>query len=90
MKIRSLDCFKKAYKKLPANIQKKIAKNLELLLSNPRHPSLNVKKLVTNYDPDIWYLRVDIFYRLTFQIDKEEEIYILRNVGRHDETLKNP
>jgi len=85
VKFRELDCFKKAYQKLPDTIQKKTDKALTLLFSNPRHPSLRVKKLenVSN----IWALRVDKRHRLTFQTDKE--FYILRNVGQHN-IIDNP
>ena len=60
-------------------------KQLELLLSNLQHPSLNIKKM---QDPrEIWEGRVTESYRFTFQIQGDD--YILRRVGTHD-ILKNP
>lgn len=77
--------FKKQYQKLPQQIKEAARKQLELLLSNPQHPSLNFKKL---QDPRrIWEIRITQSYRLTLQIDKD--IYVLRNIGTHD-ILKNP
>lgn len=84
MKIIRLDRFKKAYKKLPSEIQKKVDKALTLLLSDPKYPSLRVRKMES--DPSKWYLRIDLHYRMTFEID-EEDNSILRNVGGHDPAL---
>ncbi len=84
MKIYFTKSFKKDYKKLPANIQKSVDKQMRWLLENPDHPSLNLKKM---QDPrDIWEIRVTRGYRLTLKI--EDETYILRRVGTHD-LLKN-
>lgn len=41
-KLRVLKTFKKDYKKLPAEIKEKVNKQMEFLLSNPNHPSLNL------------------------------------------------
>lgn len=72
--------FKKQYKKLPQPIKKAAKKQLGLLLSNPYHPSLNIKKM---QDPrEIWEGRISRSYRVTFQ--KTENAYILRAIGTHD------
>lgn len=77
--------FQKKYKKLPQQIREKTKKQLRLLLSDPTHPSLNLKKMK---DPrEIWEIRITYSYRLTFQ--QFEEAFYLRNVGTHD-ILKNP
>jgi mRNA-degrading endonuclease RelE of RelBE toxin-antitoxin system len=77
--------FVREYRKLPAEIQKTVEKQLELLAENPKHPSLNLKKM---QDPrGIWECRVTYSYRFTFQV--ENDSYIFRKVGPHD-TLKNP
>jgi hypothetical protein len=62
-----------------------VDKQLELLLENAKHPSLNVKKM--NDPRDIWEGRVTAAYRFTFQI--ENDVYMLRKVGTHD-ILKKP
>jgi mRNA-degrading endonuclease RelE of RelBE toxin-antitoxin system len=77
--------FIRDYRKLPQSLQDAVDKQLELLLSNQRHPSLNIKKM--NDPRSIWEGRVTASYRFTFHI--EGEIYVLRRVGTHD-TLKNP
>ncbi|MFW6333426.1 MAG: type II toxin-antitoxin system YafQ family toxin [Thermodesulfobacteriota bacterium] len=84
MQIYFTKSFKKDYRKLPANIQKAVDKQLGWLLENPNHPSLNLKKM---QDPrDIWECRVTRGYRFTLQIVEDD--YILRRVGTHD-ILKN-
>jgi len=85
MKFSFTKNFVRDYRKLPQEIQKTVDKQLEMLLENPTHPSLNLKKM---QDPrGIWEGRVTYAYRFTFQI--EDDTYILRKVGTHD-TLKNP
>ena len=84
MKLLFTRTFIKCYRKLPKRIQSATDKQLELLLSDPEHPSLNIKKMK---DPrKIWEGHVTESYRFTFQI--QEDIYILRKVGAHD-ILKN-
>ena len=77
--------FVRDYRRLPEDLQKAVDKQLELLLTNSKHPSLGVKKM--NDPRDIWEGRVTAAYRFTFQI--EDDIYILRKVGTHD-ILKRP
>ena len=85
MKLLFTRTFVKNYRKLPMRIQSATDKQLEHLLSNPEHPSLNIKKM--NDPREIWEGRVTESYRFTFQI--QEDIYVLRKVGAHD-ILKNP
>jgi mRNA interferase RelE/StbE len=85
MKLLFTKTFVRDYRKLPSDIQETVDKHLDLLLSNQRHPSLNIKKMI---DPrNIWEGRITASYRFTFQI--KNDIYILRKVGTHD-TLRNP
>jgi len=85
MKLYPTEKFKKQYRKLPPVIQDLVKKQLAFLLSNPKHPSLNIKKM--NDPRNIWEGRVTYSYRFTFQIDGE--LYILRTIGTHD-TLNKP
>ena len=85
MKIEFTKTFIKEYRKLPAGIQKITDKNLALLLSNSKHPSLHVKKM--NDPRNIWEGRVTDSYRFTFQI--KGDTCFLRRIGTHD-MLKNP
>lgn len=85
MKVLVTKPFAKDYRKLPKHIQETIDKQLDLLLLNPEHPSLNTKKM--NDPRDIWEGRVTKSYRFTYQITGDT--YILRRVGTHD-ILRNP
>ena len=78
--------FKRAYKSLPQEAKERVKTSLRMLAVNPRHPSLNVKKI--KGAKDIWEARAGLDYRITFQIVRD--YFILRNVGRHDSALKNP
>ncbi len=80
-KLRMLKTFKKDYKKLPNEIKEKVDKQLEFLLSNPDHPSLNLHPI--RGTKGIWEGYVDHQYRFTFEM--EGDYYILRKVGSHDE-----
>ncbi len=85
MKLEFTKAFIRDYRKLPTNIQKTTDKNLSLLLSNSKHPSLHVKKMK---DPrNILEDRVTDSYRFTFQI--KGDICFLRRIGTHD-MLRNP
>jgi mRNA-degrading endonuclease RelE of RelBE toxin-antitoxin system len=85
MKLSFTKTFIRDYRNLPQPLQEAVDKQLELLLYNQRHPSLNIKKM--NDPRNIWEGRATASYRFTFQI--EADIYVLRRVGTHD-TLKNP
>jgi mRNA-degrading endonuclease YafQ of YafQ-DinJ toxin-antitoxin module len=78
--------FENAYRSLPAELQHKTDKALRLLAENPRHPSLRLKKMQGT--PDIWEARVDRNCGLT--LDIRSDALLLRNVGKHDETLNSP
>ena len=79
------DRFRKCYKRLPTNIQKKVNRQLYHLAADIRHPSLSAKKIQGR--DDIWEARVDIHHRMTFQVN--DEVITLRAVGPHD-LLKKP
>lgn len=77
--------FEKDYKKLPPSVQRRTDKQLSLLMSNPRHPSLRTKKLQGT--TDVWEISISREYRMTFTI--VEDCLFLRRVGTHD-VLKSP
>ena len=78
--------FKKAYQRLPKTTQNKVKKALRLLVENPRHPSLHIKRIQGT--DKISEGRIDLKYRFSFEYDNED--ILLRNVDNHDECLKNP
>ncbi|MBF0507543.1 MAG: hypothetical protein HQK57_01260 [Deltaproteobacteria bacterium] len=69
MRLKPLKSFVRGYQKLPHSIQEQIDKQLELLLQNPRHPSLNLKKMQSR--EEIWEGRISAGYRFTFQIEED-------------------
>jgi mRNA interferase RelE/StbE len=85
MKIQTTRPFEEDYKALPELIKKQTDKQFALLLQNPRHPSLRLKKIKGH--PYLWEGRVTKSYRFTFQISGET--YLLRRIGTHD-ILKTP
>jgi mRNA-degrading endonuclease RelE of RelBE toxin-antitoxin system len=85
VRIQTTRPFDDDYKALPESIKYLADKQFALLLENPRHPSLRVKKIKGH--PNIWEGRVTKSYRFTFQISGE--IYIMRRIGTHD-ILKTP
>ncbi len=85
MEIRPSPKFIEDYKNLPPLIRNRTDGKLRLLLSNPQHPSLGIKKM--KGFPDIWEGRITKNYRFTFQI--RGNAFILRRIGTHD-LLKRP
>jgi mRNA interferase RelE/StbE len=79
--------FAKCYKNLPLSVQAQVDKQLSLLLEDPKHPSLRVKKM-QGTKGEIFEDRISKNYRFTFQIEKDT--YILRKVGPHNQALKKP
>ena len=78
--------FSRAYRNLPDELQRKADKALRLLQDNPKHPSLRIKKIQGT--SGIWEARVDRSCRITLEM--RSDAFLLRNVGKHDETLGNP
>ncbi len=72
--------FVKEFAALPPAIQKRAKKQLALFLQNPRHPSLQTKKM--KGQGNIWEARITKGYRFTFEISGD--LYKLRRIGPHD------
>ena len=85
MNIQTTRSFDRDYARLPEEMKERVDKQLSLLLSDPRHPSLRIKKI--QGQADIWEGRVTRDYRFTFRI--VGETYTLRRIGPHD-ILDNP
>ncbi len=86
-KIEAILRFKRAYRQLPPEIQKKVRKALRLLGETPRHPSLRTKPV--QGATGIYEARVDRNYRMTYE-RLPGDVLRVRAVGKHDETLKKP
>ncbi len=80
MTLRPTARFAEDYNALPQQFRQRVDKALGLLLENPRHPSLQVKKM-KGYD-NRWEGRVTLHYRFIFSIDGDA--YVLLRVGTHD------
>lgn len=72
--------FQEEFAALPTKIKGRARKQLALLLTNPRHPSLFLKKL-KGYE-NLWEGRITQQYRFTFSV--EGDTYTLRRIGTHD------
>jgi len=79
-----------------ADLIRKIAKALAYLEANPRHPGLNLERIVN--DPSAWSVRVDRRYRISFDPetilssgapDWSGDLLLLR-VLDHDDLYKHP
>ena len=66
--------FERAYKRLNRKIQDQVDKTINLLMIDPRHPSLRTHK--RKEDKTLWRTRVTSSYRLYFQM-KGETITLL-------------
>ena len=82
LKPRFYPKFQKRFKKLHPSLKKKFAKQLEFVLTNPGHPSLNIKKMGGS---DMYEARLDYHNRFVFKI-VDDELW-LYSIGPHDEGL---
>ena len=71
---------------LSLDTKKALKAKLNLMVENPRHPSLRTKKI--QGQEGIFEASVTMDIRLTWQYT--EDGILLRNIGGHDKTLKNP
>lgn len=78
--------FKRAAKKLTAEDRDRLDKALLRYEQDPSHPSLGVKRVQGT--KGVWEGRASDALRFTFE--KTRDGILLRNVGRHDPTLKRP
>jgi len=85
VRIQTTKPFDRDYDSLQKGIKERASKQLALLLENPRHPSLRLKKIKGH--PTMWEGRITESYRFTFQI--VGETYLLRRIGTH-EILRTP
>jgi mRNA-degrading endonuclease RelE of RelBE toxin-antitoxin system len=86
MNIFYSELFADKAEQLPIEIRRALKKKLELLIENPRHPSLRTKKI--QRQDSIFEASITMDIRMTWQYT--EDGILLRNIGEHDRTLKNP
>lgn len=80
MKILWTPPFEHDFLALSEALKKRVEKTLRLLSENPRHPSLQAKKI--KGAKEIWEARACISYRITYEVSGDT--LILRRVGAHD------
>lgn len=80
--------FAEAASRLPKEARAKLPKALKLLADDPRHPSLQSKKIHGTSEREIYEARLDQAIRFTFQI--EGDVLVLRNIDSHDACLDRP
>jgi mRNA interferase RelE/StbE len=85
MKIHYSDKFRENVEKLPQDIKKLLRNKLEIMIDNPRHPSLRSKKI--QGQENIFEASVTMGIRITWQYT--DDGILLRNIGDHDKTLKD-
>ena len=78
--------FRRAYAGLGFDDAEQTRKALILMNENLGHPGLHVKKIKGT--DHIWEARAGLSIRITVEI--KDDTILLRNVGRHDKTLKRP
>ncbi len=79
---RTTGDFWKDYWNLPPEIRQRANKQFALLKVNPRHPSLQFKKLIERNGQEIWSARVTRKFRaLSVNIDAD---YVWFWIGEHD------
>ena len=86
MKITRTARFKRAWQELTEEQKELGRKALKNLATDLRYPALKVKKM--QGVERIWEARVSRSLRMTFEIEGNR--IIMRNIGRHDETLERP
>jgi len=86
MNIYYTELFREKVKVLPVEIKKALKTKLELMVENPRHPSLRTKKI--QGQEGLFEASVTMGIRMTWQYT--DDGVLLRNIGEHDKTLKNP
>lgn len=70
------------YWALPENIRERAKKQFTLLRANPRHPSLQFKKLTERGGQELWSARVTLKYRaLAVKIGED---YVWFWIGEHN------
>jgi len=86
MKLFFSERFKKDYKLFSDDIKQLVNSKLKILSENPLHPSLRTKKIKGK--EDIFETSINMQIRITWNY--YEGKILLRAIGEHDKTLKNP
>jgi len=80
MIVHYTELFQEKVKQLPVEVKRALRSKLELMVENPRHPSLRVKKI--QGQTGIFEASITMSVRMTWQYS--EDGILLRNIGEHD------
>jgi len=86
MEIYFSERFRKDYKSFSDDTKKIIKAKLKILSENPHHPSLRTKKIKGK--EDIFETSISAHIRMTWNYFEGK--ILLRAIGEHDWTIKNP
>ena len=84
--LRMSNIFAESANRLPKEEKAKLPKAFALLTDNPRHPSLQVKKIQGALRPNVYECRLDQSWRIILQ-EMGEMTFDLIYVGAHDEAI---
>ena len=82
MQNRATSAFWQKYQALPAAVRGRADKQFALLKGNPRHPSLQFKKIGDRLGQELWSARVTLNYRALAL--KRADGYLWFWIGDHD------
>ncbi|HBV95993.1 MAG TPA: hypothetical protein DEF36_02975 [Desulfotomaculum sp.] len=85
-KVAFTNRFVRSYKTLDKKSSSLVEKAISLLVNNPHHPSLRMKRIQGT--KNIWEASAGISIRITFMLS--EDVLQLRNVGTHDQVFRPP
>jgi mRNA-degrading endonuclease YafQ of YafQ-DinJ toxin-antitoxin module len=85
--IRISNIFAESANRLPKETKVKLTKVFMLLTDNPRHPSLQLKKIEGAHRKNVYECRIDQFWRIILQ-EVGEMTFDLIYAGAHDEALR--
>ena len=83
--------FRRDYRKLDARYRELVKKALAQFVADRTYPGLRVKRLQGT--DKIWEMRAGRDIGITFEFPESEggtRAIVVRNVGHHDPTLRNP
>jgi len=86
--LEALDRFRKEYKKLPPEIQKRVDSQLKKLVITPMPSGIAFEKLKRYSNPDIYTIHITGNYKVSMEIDGQTAF--LRRVANHDEIDRAP
>lgn len=91
MKAKYTSRFKRAYSKLPKEVQLLFGDKMYQFTDNWRHPSFRIHAL--GGTDEVWSASLNMSIRFTFTFTKDSDgdtVCVLRNIGDHDHTMRPP